>query len=255
MLSRLQRAVCQLERRRCRLETATHRPEIPVHVGGRRQLPDVGRVIGRAERSEDTVDDRPAGGTEVGDEPGGSRPAGAVVVGDDGGRPPAVLPVDVLAQAGVPLRGVAVVAEDVASCDLHRRLLRRRRAEDDRLARVRPRPLRGGDRLVARGGPHEHVRVLFDHEPVELAKDRLRAAVATPGLRERERGSADSHPGGLRERRLRRSKRRLVAPRERSFAIRDDGDPNLSACRGGLADRHPDGYEEEDRSDYADPPV
>ena len=240
---------------RRRLETAADRPEVPVHVGGRRQLPDVGRVVGRAERSEDAVDDRPAGGAEVGDEPGGRRPARAVVVGDHGDRPPAVLPVDVLAEAGVPLRGVAVVAEDVAPGDLHRRLLRRRRAEDDRLARVRPGPLRGGDRLVTRRRPDEHVRVLLDHEPVELAKDRLRAAVTTSGLRERERGSADAHPGGLRERSLRRGDRRLVAPCERSPAIRDDGDPNLPARRGRLADRHPDGYEEEDRSDYADPPV
>ena len=255
MLSRPQRAVRQLERQRCRLETAAHRPEVAIHVGGRRQLPDVGRVIRRAERSEDTVDDRPSRGAEVCDEPGGRRPPRAVVVGDHGDRPPAVLPVDVLAETGVPLRGVAVVAEDVAPRDLHRRLLGGRRAEDDRLARMRPGPLRGGDRLVARGRPDEHVRVLLDHEPVELAQDRLRAAVAAAGLREHESRAADDAAPHLRERGLRAGERRFVARGERSPAVRENRDPNLLRRRRSLTHRQADGYEDEDRSDYADPPV
>ena len=134
MLLRVDRAVRLLERLQAGggPGSADH-PHVAVDRARAGQLPHERRIVRRVERREHALRDLSADRTEVRDHPSTGRPAEAVVVHDDRGLTPTELLVEDLADAGVPLGPVAVVAEHVLRCDLQGRVLRARRPDDERL--------------------------------------------------------------------------------------------------------------------------
>src|SRR4029077_18444890 len=93
-------------------------------------------------------------------------------VRDDRRRLPAELVVRKVAEAGVPLRAVAVEAEEVRSADLQGRVLRAGRTVDKRLRRVLLRVVGDRDRLVARERADQDVGFHLLLRPLRL-RDRL----------------------------------------------------------------------------------
>src|SRR3954447_2633998 len=172
--------------------------ERAVHVGG--HLLRVGGVVGRVQRREDALRDLAARGAELGDEPGRRGPAEAVVVGHDRRLAPAELVVGQVAEARVPLRAVAVEAEEVRRLHLQRRVLRAGRAVDERLVRMLLGVVGHRDRLVARQRPDHDVGVELLHQPPGLLDRRVGAVVAAADADELERVAADraAREAGLR---------------------------------------------------------
>ena len=246
-----ERAVCLLERleRGDRARTADD-PEVAVHLVRGGQLPHIGRVVGRVQRREDPLRDLAAGCAEVSDDPCARRPGEAVVVHDDGRGLPALL-VHEVADAGVPLRTVAVVAEEVRRPHLERRVLRARGAVDERLRRMRLRIVRHGDRLVTRQRADQDVRAELLHQALRLLDREVRAVVRAAEADDLQRvpgNRAAGHARGrlvrvhglgaceLREPGDRAADVGLVLSPERALAVRQDAD--LDRRRGrGLPDR------------------
>src|SRR5207247_10807747 len=116
----------------------------------------------------------------VAPEAGCARAAEAVVVHGDRRLAPTEALVRDLPGAGVPLRAVAVVAEEVRRSHLERRLLPTGRAVDKGLVRLlRLRIVRDRDSLVARERADEDVGTeLFDEAPRLLQRERWRLVAA-----------------------------------------------------------------------------
>src|SRR6185295_14756309 len=164
-----------------------------VHVGG--HLLRERRVVGRVQRREDPLGDLAAGRAELRDEARRRGPAEAVVVGDDRGLAPAELVVGHVAEARVPLRAVAVEAEEVRRLHLERRVLRARGAVDERLVRVLLGVVGHRDRLVAGERADHDVGVQLLHQAAGLLDRQVRAVVAAADADELERVVADRAAG------------------------------------------------------------
>ena len=247
MLPRVDRAVRLLERgERCTRVRATDEPEVAVDLVRPRQLADERRVVPTLRRRPHALRDLAADAAEVGDDAGGRGPREAVVVADQRGRSPAELLVDDLPEAGVPLRAVAVVAEQVPRCDLHRRVLRPGGADDHGLRRILLRPVRDGDRLVTRERADHHVCALLVHQPTRLLQ-RKRGSLVAAADADEVQPLASSCPAGHSRRRLLLVLRlgarvlgerrdgpcgvHLVPEREGALAVGHDRDAHLAALR------------------------
>ena len=171
-------------------------PEVPVHLVRRRELPDERSVVGRVQRREHALGDVAADRAEVGDHACSRRPAEAVVVHHDRGFPPTELLVGDLSDARVPLGAVAVVAEEVLRGDLHRRVLRPGRADDERLRRM-PGPSRPSrvHRLVTRQRSDHDVGVQLLHQALRLGDGHRHGVVAAAVADDLDRRGADMDAG------------------------------------------------------------
>ncbi len=179
VLLRVDRTVGLLERLQARSSSGSaDDPHVAVDRAGTRQLPHERRVVRRVERREHALRDLPADRAEVRDHPGAGRPAEAVVVHDDGGLTPTELLVEDLAEAGVPLGTVAVVAEHVPRRDLKGRILRARRPDDERLRRVGLGVVRHRHGLVTGERSEHHVCPQLLHQPPRLLQRRRYRVVA-----------------------------------------------------------------------------
>ena len=256
MLLRIDPAVRLLERLQARGRPGSaDDPDVAVDRARARQLPHERRVVRRVERREHALRDLPADRAEVGDDPGAGRPAEAVVVHDDRGPTPAQLLVEDLAEAGVPLGPVAVVAEHVLRCDLQGRILRARRPDDERLRRVRLGVVRHRHGLVAGERAEHHVRLQLLHQPPRLlqrGRARVVAAavaddlnVVVPDLDARHACRRlvpvlDLAARVLGEGGLRAADVELVPERERALAVGHDRDPDRVRLGCGERAGHPD---------------
>ena len=221
-----------------------------VNVG--RHLLSVGRVVRRVQRREDPLGDLAARGAELRDEAGRRRPAEAVVVGDDRGLPPPELVVGEVAEAGVPLRAVAVEAEEVRRLHLERRVLRARGAVDERLVRVLLGVVGDRDRLVTRERADHDVGVQLLHQATRLLDRRVALSSPQPTPTSLSGwspmappvkpsfgsfGSFGLAPANCGERRHRAGHVLLVERAERALALGHDRDLDRRA-RAALARRH-----------------
>src|SRR5581483_2832465 len=164
---------------------------------------------------------------------------------------PAKLLVREVAGTGVPLRAVAVVAEEVLRRDLQRRVLRRGRAVDERLRRVRLRVVGDGDRLVTRERADQDVRAELLDEALRLLDRGVRPVVRAAEADDLDRVPGDraaDEAGGrlvrvlevaarvLGERGERAADVRVVERAERALTVGQDPDLDRGGRRG-LPDR------------------
>ncbi len=265
MLLRVDRAVGLLERLQAggRPGSADD-PHVAVNGSGARQLPHERRVVRRVERREHALRDLPADRAEVRDDPGARRPAEAVVVHDDRGLTPAQLLVEDLAEAGVPLGTVAVVAEHVLHRELQGRILRARRSDDERLRQVRLGVVRDRHGFVAGERADHDVRLQLLHQPTGLfarGRDRVVAAAVADDL---DLVASDRDPrhacrrlvlvldlavGVLSERGLRAADVELVPEAECALAVGHDRDPDRVGLGCGERARNPDRGDDCERSE------
>ena len=162
-------------------------PEVAVSLVGRVELRHVRRVVGRVQRREHALGDLATQCAELRDEPCGRRPAERIVVHDHVGLAPAEHVVCDPTRSGIPLRAVAVPAEEVRCTHDHRRVERAGRAVDERLRRMRLGVLRHGDRLVARERPDQDVGAELLHQALGLLDGEVGGVIRTTDADELDR--------------------------------------------------------------------